>query len=81
MSAIHNEILLEEERVEQDDVSLLTNLDYMMEFTKIVGALKQGCDVIQLPNGDSIVSQTKVVHTHFKWDRIKRKFAKVYTKS
>jgi hypothetical protein len=63
------------EHDEQEEY-VLDNIDYIVEFTKLISVLRRGCDVMQLPNGDSIISQTKVVHTHYKWDNAKKKFVK-----
>lgn len=64
--------------LQQDDEDFVfTDLKYTMEFTKVISALKQGCDITQLPNGDTIISQTKVVHTHLKWDDQHKKFVKI----
>ena len=65
-----------------DDISkaddVLTDLHYIMEFTKLVSTfLKRGCDITQLPNGDSIISQMKVVHTNYKWNKQKNRFVRV----
>jgi hypothetical protein len=64
------------EPLETEEDYVLNDLDYIVEFTKMTSVLRKGCDVMQLENGDSIVSQTKVVHTHYKWNRDKKKFVK-----
>ena len=51
---------------------LLTELDYIVELTKVVSALKQGADITQMANGDVIISQTKVVHVLYKWSDEKK---------
>ena len=67
-----------QEETSQEEIKdfAFTDLKYTMEFTKVISVLKQGCDVTQLPNGDAIISQTKVVHTHLKWDDQSKKFVK-----
>ena len=61
---------------QEEDDFVFSDLKYTMEFTKVISALKQGCDITQLSNGDTIISQTKVVHTHLKWDAGAKKFVK-----
>jgi hypothetical protein len=62
--------------IEEGEDFVFSDLKYTMEFTKVISALKQGCDITQLSNGDTIISQTKVVHTHLKWDPAAKKFVK-----
>ena len=54
----------------------LSELDYIVELTKVMSVLKQGCDLTQLTNGDVIVSQVKTIHTHYKWSAEKKKLIK-----
>ena len=79
MTFAENREFKDEYNNEQDcNNYVLDDLQYIMEFTKLVSVfLKQGCDITQLPNGDSIISQTKVVHTHYKWSSQKNKFSKI----
>jgi hypothetical protein len=72
---LNSKELLAQRQNENDNV--LTDLNYIMEFTKLVSTfLKQGCDITQMNNGDSIISQTKVIHTNYKWDTRRKKFVK-----
>ena len=52
--------------------NILNDLHYMCMSAKvIISALKNGCDVAQLPNGDIIVAEAKIinVNTQYRWDR------------
>jgi hypothetical protein len=53
---------------------ILEDLYYMCASSEIIlGALKSGCDVAQLPNGDIIVTQIRVVNTKYKWNEAKKR--------
>ena len=62
---------------EEQEEFVFSDLKYIMEFTKIISALKQGCDITQLSSGYAIISQTRVLHTHLKWDKDNKKFSKL----
>jgi hypothetical protein len=48
---------------------VLQSLTYMCASAKIIiEALQNGHDVTQLPNGDIIITEVKVVNTHYKWN-------------
>lgn len=53
---------------------ILEDLHYMCASSEIIlGALKSGCDVAQLSNGDIIVTQVRVVNTKYKWNEAKKR--------
>lgn len=43
----------------------------------ITDYLKRGCDVLQMPNGDVIVTEVKTVTSRYIWDEKKEKMIKV----
>ena len=45
--------------------------------TIITESLRKGCDVVQMPNGDIITREQKVVTTKYSWDSKKSKIIKV----
>lgn len=55
-------------------LGVLDDIKYMCASADIITeALKSGCDVAQLPNGDIIVTQVRVVNTKYKWNEGKGK--------
>ena len=48
--------------------------------TIITESLKKGCDVVQMPNGDIIIREQKIITTKYSWDHIKEKIVKSSTK-
>lgn len=58
----------------QEQFDVLTDDAYIRK-TKpvIISALDNGCDVIQMPNGDLIVTETKTITTQYKWNQDKNK--------
>lgn len=49
--------------------------------TLITEALQRGGDVMQLPNGDIIITELKTVTSHYNWDSVKEKMVKFSTKT
>lgn len=61
-----------------DKTDILTNLEYICKSTKLITeALRNGCDIAQLPNGDVMITETKVVHMYYTWDKSKEKMTRV----
>ncbi len=47
--------------------------------TIITDSLRKGCDVVQMPNGDIIIREQKVVTTRYSWNCSKEKMVKAST--
>ena len=63
------------------NVDILLDVKYICESgTLITESLQRGSDVMQLPNGDIIVSELKPVTFLYTWDNVKSKLVRV-TKS
>jgi len=63
---------------EADDTEILTNVEYICKSTKLISdSLRNGCDIAQLPNGDVVVTETKVVHMHYVWNKEKGKMIRL----
>jgi len=45
----------------------------------ITESLRKGCDVVQMPNGDIIIREQKVVTTKYGWNCAKEKMVKTST--
>ena len=61
---------------------LMANPEYLRHSSSIINdALKDGFDVLQLPNGDIITTGTKTIVNTYVWDGAKGKLAKARTPS
>lgn len=69
---------VDEEFSAEDKTDILTDLEYICKSTKLITeALRNGCDIAQLPNGDVMITETKVVHMYYTWDKTKEKMTRV----
>jgi glucose/arabinose dehydrogenase len=56
----------------------LTDIDYICKSTTLITeSLRNGKDIAQLPNGDIIVTERKIVHLHYTWDQSKGKMVRI----
>lgn len=56
----------------------LTDIDYICKSTTLITeSLRNGKDIAQLPNGDIIVTERKIVHLHYTWDPVKGKMVRI----
>ncbi len=56
----------------------LTDIDYICKSTTLITeSLRNGKDIAQLPNGDIIVTERKIVHLHYTWDPAKAKMVRI----
>ena len=56
---------------------LMDNPDYLRHSSSVINdALKEGFDVLQLPNGNIVTTGTRVVVNNFIWDGGKKKLVK-----
>lgn len=74
----HNEDEMETTISQEDKSEILTNLEYICKSTKLITeALSNGCDIAQLPNGDVMITETRIVHMYYTWDKIKEKMTRI----
>ncbi len=69
---------------EEDNMlaDLMANPDYLRHSSSIINeALKDGFDVLQLPNGDIVTTGTKTIVNTFVWDASKGSLDKVRASS
>ena len=68
---------------EQNDLAdLMSNPDYLRYSSSIINdALKEGFDVLQLPNGDIVTTGTKIITNTYVWDATKGTMSKARTPS
>ena len=66
-------------KVQENNVpEILTNVEYICKSTKLISeSLRNGCDIAQLPNGDVMVTETKIVHMHYVWSKEKNKMVRL----
>ncbi|WP_172619345.1 DUF2671 domain-containing protein [Candidatus Sneabacter namystus] len=58
--------------------NILQDLKYMcVSSNLILDALKRGCEVAQLPNGDLIVTEVKTFSVQYRWDKEAIKLTKL----
>ncbi|MEJ0009745.1 MAG: DUF2671 domain-containing protein [Alphaproteobacteria bacterium] len=56
---------------------LMANAEYLRHSSSIINeALKEGFDVLQLPNGDIVTTGTKTIVNTFTWDKSKGKLVR-----
>lgn len=56
---------------------LMANPEYLRHSSSIINeALKDGFDVLQLPNGDIVTTGTKIITNTYSWDKSKAKLVK-----
>ena len=61
---------------------LMANPEYLRHSSSIINeALKDGFDVLQLPNGDIVTTGTKIITNTYAWDASKSKLMKARASS
>ena len=57
-----------------EEANILSNPSYICASSQVItNALKQGSDVMQLPNGEIIITEYKAITVHYHWDIEKKK--------
>jgi hypothetical protein len=68
----------ESEVITKDEDLIFLDIRYICGSTNLITeSLQKGCDVAQLPNGDVIITEVKVVNTHYSWDKTKQRMIKI----
>jgi glucose/arabinose dehydrogenase len=68
----------EKDQGNKDALDPLTDIDYICKSTTLITeSLRNGKDIAQLPNGDIIVTERKIVHLHYTWDIPKGKMVRI----
>ncbi len=53
----------------QEEKDLMSNVKYVCKSCSLITeSLQKGCDVMQMPNGDIIITELKAVTFHYTWD-------------
>ena len=72
-----DELTAEGKTTELDPDNVFLDIKYICNSTSLItDSLQKGCDIAQLPNGDIIVTEVKVVNVHYSWDKSKLKMVK-----
>ena len=67
-----------ERDVNTQEESVFDNLKYICDSTSlIVRSLQKGVDVVQMKDGDIILTEVKTVNTVYSWDSAKNKLVKI----
>ena len=55
--------------IAQEEQDLMSDVKYVCKSCSLITeSLQKGCDVMQMPNGDIIVTELKAVTFHYTWD-------------
>lgn len=69
-------------QIANDDANLAADIHYIRKSSVLVSdALQKGSDIMQLPNGDIIVTEVKTITYRYRWNKEKSKFERVATGS
>lgn len=60
------------------EYDIMSDIRYIRKSCSLVtDALKKGCDVLQMPNGDIVITEIRTVSFQYSWNDTKTKFEKV----
>lgn len=58
-----------EDNVDKSEQDLMSDVKYVCKSCSLITeSLQKGCDVMQMPNGDIIITELKAVTFHYTWD-------------
>ncbi len=61
-----------------DDGDIMSDVRYVCKSCSLITeSLQKGCDVLQMPNGDIIVTEQKIVTFQYTWDDKKGKLVRM----
>lgn len=64
--------------VDESEADVFADPQYICKSsTLITSSLKRGAEVVQMPNGDVIISETRRITNQFHWNQDKKQFKKV----
>jgi hypothetical protein len=76
------ELLKELPQAKEDAANPATDANYIRKSSVLVSdALQKGSDVMQLANGDIVITEVKTVTYKYQWDESKGKFERATTGS
>lgn len=63
---------------EDDEYNVLIDPEYICKSSSLItSSLRRGSEVLQMPNGDVIISETRRVTNQYQWDQVKKQLKKV----
>jgi len=64
---------------ENNQSEILVDLRYICKSSSLITeSLRNGIDVVQMPNGDIILTEVKTINTQYVWDRAKEKMVRSF---
>lgn len=58
-----------EDKADKSEQDLMSDVKYVCKSCSLITeSLQKGCDVMQMPNGDIIITELKAVTFHYTWD-------------
>jgi hypothetical protein len=64
---------------DSSEYDVMNDVHYICKSCSLItDFLKKGCDVMQLANGDVVVTEVKAVTFHYSWSEKKEKLVRVY---
>jgi len=61
-----------------DEYNVLVDPEYICKSSSLItSSLRRGSEVLQMPNGDVIISETRRVTNQYQWDPAKKQLKKV----
>ncbi|MCT4635765.1 MAG: DUF2671 domain-containing protein [Rickettsiales bacterium] len=58
-----------ENNIDKSEHDLMSDVKYVCKSCSLITeSLQKGCDVMQMPNGDIIITELKAVTFHYTWD-------------
>ncbi len=71
------ESYIDEEQKIENDIDLMSDMRYVVKSCSLITeSLQKGCDVMQLANGDIIVTELKPVTFRYSWDEKREKLVR-----
>lgn len=65
-----------------DEANLATDINYIRKSAILVNdALQKGSDIMQLANGNIVITEVKTVYYEYKWNEAKNKFERANSSS
>ncbi len=75
--ALSKDMPLRPEEGDSHLAELMASPEYLRHSSAVINeALKEGFDVLQLPNGDIVTTGTRIIVNNFTWDTVKKKLIK-----
>ncbi len=65
------------QETDKKEYNIFNDIEYICRSTIIIQeALSKGCDVAQMPNGDIIITEVKIINNYYSWNSATKKLMK-----